>query len=111
MNLEWVKKNKKLSSKILGVNFLLMTLVLMFWSQPTEVMSENEKAMANIARLEAQANGSSSKAKASSSESIMKEYKETQKTQLRIFLVLMFISGVGFLGYGFFKQESPVEDD
>lgn len=109
MNLEWVKKNKKLSSKILGVNFLLMALVLLFWSQPKEVMSENEKAMANIARMEAQASGRSSKAKESSSNSIMKEYKETQKAQLRVFLIAMFICGVGFLGYGFLKKENPQE--
>lgn len=109
MNLDWVKKNKKLSSKILGINFLLMAIVLLFWSQPKDVLSENEKAMANIARMEAQVSGSSSKAKASSSEYIMKEYKETQKTQLRIFLILMFISGVGFLGYGFLKKENSQE--
>lgn len=30
--LEWFKHNKKLAYKITGANFLLMALVLLFWS-------------------------------------------------------------------------------
>ncbi len=104
MILEWVKENKKLASKIIGANFLLMVLVLLFWSQPKEGMSENEKAAANLARMEAKVNGSSQK-KGSEPSSFMQEYKQKQKVQLQVFLIIMSIAGAGFLGYGFFKKE------
>lgn len=104
MLITWVKENKKLASKIMGANFLVMALILLFWSQPKESMSEDEKAAANVARMEAQVSGNSQK-KASQPPSFMKEYKQTQKTQLRIFLIFMVISGTGFLAYGFLKKE------
>jgi len=104
MIVEWVKKNKSFAAKVMGANFLLMALLLLFWSQPKEGMSENEKASANLARMEAKVSGSSQK-KASEPPSLMKEYREKQKAQLQIFLIIMVIAGVGLLGYGFFKKE------
>ena len=104
MTIEWVKQNKKLASKIMGANFLFMALLLLFWSQPKEGMSENEKAAANLARMEAQVSGSSQK-EASKPPSLMKEYKRTQKAQLQVFLIIMVIAGTGLLGYGFMKKE------
>ena len=104
MIIEWVKVNKKLASKIIGANFLLMALVLLFWSQPKEGMSENEKAAANLARMEAKVSGSSQK-KASESSGFMEEYRQKQKAQVQLFLIIMTIAGTGFLGYGFFKKE------
>ncbi len=102
--LEWFKRNKKLAYKITGVNFLLMALVLLFWSQPKESFSENEKAAANVARMEAQAS-SAGGSKPSAPPNFMQEHQETQKKQLRIFLIIMVIAGAGFLGYGFLKKE------
>lgn len=92
----------------MGANFLVMALVLLFWSQPKEGMSEDEKAAANVARMEAQISGNSQK-EASRPPSFMKEYKQTQKAQLRVFLILMVISGAGFLAYGFLKKEDSKE--
>ncbi len=108
MLITWVKENKRLASKIMGVNFLVMALVLLFWSQPKEGMSENEKAAANVARMEAKASGNSQE-KASQPPSFMKDYKQTQKTQLRVFLILMVISGAGFLAYGYVNKEDSKE--
>ena len=104
MLITWVKENKKLASKIMGANFLVMALVLLFWSQPKEGMSEDERAAANVARMEAQVSGSSQK-EATQPPSFMKEYKQAQEAQLRIFLIFMVISGAGFLVYGFLKKE------
>jgi Na+/H+ antiporter NhaC len=102
MMLDWVKKNQKLAFKVTGVNFLLMALVLLFWSQPKMVLSENEKAAANVARMEAKAKGNSAP---SSTGNIMQEHHQSQKKQLRIFLIIMTISGAVLLGYGFLKKE------
>jgi Na+/H+ antiporter NhaC len=102
MMLDWVKKNQKLAFKVTGVNFLLMALVLLFWSQPKMVLSENEKAAANVARMESKAKGNSAP---SSTGNIMQEHHQSQKKQLRIFLIIMTISGAVLLGYGFLKKE------
>jgi len=102
MMLEWVKKNQKLAFKVTGVNFLLMALVLLFWSQPKAALSENEKAAANVARMEAKAKGNTA---SSPTGNIMQEHHESQKKQLRIVLIIMTISGAAFLGYGFLKKE------
>ncbi|MBE0498194.1 MAG: hypothetical protein IBX43_03000 [Campylobacterales bacterium] len=102
--LKWFKHNKRLAYKITGANFLLMALVLLFWSQPKEGLSENEKASANVARMEAKVS-SAGGSKPLPPPNFMQEHQETQKKQLRIFLVIMVIAGAGFLGYGFLKKE------
>lgn len=104
MLLAWIKKNKKLALKVTGVNFLLMALVLLFWSQPKSGMSENEKAAANLARMEAQVRTASQKP-ASSADDFKLAHSQYQEKQVQIFLVLMIVFGVGFLGYGFLKKE------
>lgn len=104
MFLAWVKKNKKLALKITGVNFLLMALVLLFWAQPKQGMSANEKAAANAERMEVQISGSS-KQPASSAHDVRQAHEEYQKEQVQIFLILMVVFGMGFLGYGFFVKD------
>lgn len=108
MLLTWIKKNKKVALKITGANFLLMALVLLFWAQPKEGMSANEKAAANSARMEAQVSGNSKKP-ASSADDVRQAHEEYQKGQVQIFLILMVVCGVGFLGYGFFTKEESAE--
>lgn len=104
MLLAWIKKNKKLALKVTGINFLLMALVLLFWAQPKQVMSANEKAAANAARMEVQIS-TSSKKPASSAHDFSKAHEEYQKGQIQIFLILMVVFGTGFLGYGFFVKD------
>ena len=104
MLLTWVKKNKKLASKITGINFLIMALVVLFWSQPKEGMSANERAAANLARMEAHVQGSS-KQTTSSANHFRQSHEKHQEKQVRIFLILMVLFGVVFLGYGFIKKE------
>jgi len=104
MLLTWVKKNKKLAAKVTGINFLLMALVLLFWAQPKEGMSANERAAANLARMEAQVQGNSKKT-ASVADNFSQSHEKHQQKQVRIFLILMVLFGVVFLGYGFIKKE------
>lgn len=104
MLIDWVKKNKKLALKVTGVNFLLMAVVLLFWAQPKAGMTANEKAAANLSRMEAQVKGKSVKP-ASSAQDVRQAHEEYQKGQVQIFLALMVLCGVGFLGYGFLKKE------
>ena len=110
MIIEWVKANKRVASKIMGANFLVMAVVLLFWSQPKEGLSENEKAAANVARMEARMSGTSV-TKPSSQSNFMKEYRQSQKAQLQIFIVIMVVAGAGFLLYGFLKKEDPKDQE
>ena len=104
MLLAWIKQNKKLALKVTGVNFLLMALVLLFWSQAKPGMNENEKAAANLARMEGQVSTASQKP-ASSTDDFKLAHSQYQEGQVEIFLAVMLIFGVGFLGYGFLKKE------
>jgi len=104
MLLAWVKQNKKLAMKITGVNFLLMALVLLFWSQPQAVMSENEMAAANLERMASKASGKSRKP-ASNAQNFKQAQAAHQEEQVRIFMIMMVLFGVGFLGYGFMQKE------
>ena len=94
MLLAWVKKNKKLALKITGVNFLLMALVLIFWAQPKQGMSANEKAAANTARMEARMSSQSSKRPASSASDVRRAHEEYQKEQVQIFFRRTASAGV-----------------
>ena len=85
---------------------LLIAFVIYFWTTPKDRLSENERARANVARMEARAGGSSAKRlKASSSAAIMKAYKDTQAAQTRYALIVVMVLGVGFLGYSFVKKK------
>ncbi len=106
MVLEWVQKNQKLAAKITGVNFLLMTLVMLFWAQPKTGLSDEEKAAANVARMEARVSGSNKQVSGKSNLDIMKEHRQKQQQQLRITLIIMSMCGAGFLAYGFLKKEN-----
>ena len=71
---------------------------------------QNEKAAANVARMEARISGDSQTKAASQSSNFMKEYRQSQQAQLRIFLVIMVIAGAGFLLYGFLKKEETSDE-
>ena len=100
-------KHQTVIFRTLGALLLVIGFAAYFWTTPKEGLSANEKAAANVARMEAQAmGGSSAGGKPKSNEStIMKKYKETQAAQVRIVLILMMISGVGFLGYSFVRKK------
>lgn len=81
---------------------MVMTLIMMFWSQPKAVVGKNTKSSTSSARIEARAQGKSSTR--SSSSSVMRAYKENQEKQLRITLIIMALLGAGFLVYGFIDK-------
>ena len=101
MLLNWIKKNRSLALKITGANFLLVTIIMLFWSQPKAIMGENAKSAASVARMEARAER---KSPASSSSSITRAYKKNQEKQLRVMLIIMALLGTGFLVYGFIDK-------
>jgi hypothetical protein len=80
-----------------------------FWETPKDVVSENDYAAQNIARMEAQVLGSQS---ISSSEQerdvsqISHKLAESKEQQLRYLMILMMLFGAVFLIYSFINKKS-----
>ena len=85
---------------------LLVGFVTYFWTTPKPALTQNEIAAQNVARMEARVHGGNSAGQQpkSSSSKVMSQLKETQKKQLRYMVIIMMISGVGFLGYSFLPK-------
>jgi hypothetical protein len=100
-------KHKSLIIRVLGATMLLVGFASYFWVTPKAVVSENEIAAANVARMEAKVAGSSNsktQAKPSSSQ-FAEKFQETREAQLRYLTVLAMLFGAGFLLYSFIKKE------
>ena len=102
-------KHQKVILRTLGAFLLVMGATLFFWAAPQSVLSENERAAANLARMEHSVHSSTSsyaKSKHSNNKVISKSMVETQKKQLRMLMILVMIFGAGFLGYSFLNKEN-----
>jgi len=110
--MEFFLKHKTVIARSLGAVMLIVGFSVHFWVTPKEGLSENDKASARVARMEAKVKGSGS----SSSKSTKKEdtskflekLKNTQEKQMKYLTIIAMILGVGFLGYSFMpkKEES-----
>ena len=94
----------------LGGVMLVFGFALHFWTTPKEGISANDRAAANIARMEAKVAGQSSSASKSTKKDDSKfldKLKNTQEKQMRYLTLLAMIFGAGFIGYTFVKKEEP----
>ena len=101
--MELFLKYKTIIFRVTGTLMLLIGFAVYFWTTPKPVLTQNEIAAQNVARMEAKVSGGKggNKKPESSGSKIMTELKETQKKQLRYMVIIMMISGVAFLGYSF----------
>jgi len=101
-------KHQTVIFRSLGAFLLVLGLVLFFWAAPQKAMTENERAAANLARMEAAVSGTSSSASSSKQSSdhsqISEAMIETQKKQIRMLMIMVMVFGAGFLGYSFLKK-------
>ena len=106
--MEFFLKNQKIIFRIIGTILFLVGFALYFWTTPKQGISENERAAANVARMEAKVKGSSSKSvkQTPDSSKFLDKLKDTQEKQVQYALVLAMLFGAGFLGYSFLKKES-----
>jgi energy-converting hydrogenase Eha subunit F len=104
---EFFFKNQKLIFRVAGSMLLFIGFVLYFWVMPKQGISENDRAAANVARMEAKVKGTSSKSakEAPDSSKFLDKLKQTQEKQSEYALILAMVFGVGFLGYSFIKKE------
>ncbi len=109
--MEFFNNHKTVIFRTLGALMLVIGFAVHFWTTPKEVLTQNEKAAANIARMEAKVAGGSSSSKQSikkDDSKFMSKMKDTQAKQLRFLTIIAMILGVGFLGFSFVK---PKEDE
>jgi len=109
--MEFFLKHKIVIMRSLGGVMLVIGFAVHFWTTPKEGISANDRAAANVARMEAKVKGKSSTQSKSSKKSDSKfldELKDTQAKQLQYLTIIAMILGVGFLGYSFMpkRQES-----
>ena len=101
-------KHKTVIFRSLGAFMLVVGFASYFWTTPKKVLTQNEVAAANVARMEARVSGAQGSAKQnkpqSSSADILKHLKDTQEAQTRYLTILAMIFGVGFLGYSFMPK-------
>ena len=106
--MEFFLKHQKIILRSVGAFLLVLGLTLFFWAAPQKVMNENEKAAANLARMESSISGggsSKSTTQQSNHSTISASMVETQKKQLRMLMIMVMVFGAGFLGYSFLKKE------
>ena len=106
--MEFFLKHKTVIMRSLGALMLVIGFAIHFWTTPKEGISANDRAAANVARMEAKAKGQSSAQSKSSKKSDSKfldELKNTQAKQMQYLTIIAMILGVGFLGYSFMPKK------
>ena len=106
--MEFFLKHKTVIMRSLGAVMIVIGFTIHFWATPKEGMSANERAAANVARMEAKVKGQNSAQSKSSKKSDSKfldELKGTQAKQLQYLTIIAMILGVGFLGYSFLPKK------
>ena len=101
-------KYQEIILRVGGGLLLLTGFIIHFWVVPPKGMSENERASANLARIEASVSGSSKNLQANKkadTSHFIKKLKETQKKQLEYLTIVSMVLGSLSLGYSFVKRK------
>ncbi|MDF1878221.1 hypothetical protein JHD46_01060 [Sulfurimonas sp. SAG-AH-194-C20] len=110
--MEYFLKYQQVILRTLGVLLLLIGFVVHFWTVPQKGVSKNDRAVANLARMEASIQSSTSTKKSKSkpdSSKFLKELKGQQKKQMEYLTILLMLLGIGSLGYSFFKKKEEIK--
>lgn len=105
--MELILKHKVVIARFLGIFMLVVGLGSYFWLTPKEGLSQNERAAANVARMEAHMGGQSSvKAKSSKPDtsSFINELKKTREKHLQYLTIVVMLFGLLFLLYSFLRR-------
>jgi len=109
--MEFFLKHKIVVLRTVGGLMLLIGFVIHFWTMPQKGLSANERAAANVARMEAKMapkGGGTKKSSKKDDSSFLKELKKTQEKQLQYLTIIAMILGVTSLGYSFISKEEEV---
>ena len=107
--MEFLLKYKIIVLRTVGALMLIVAFSMYFWTTPKEGLNANERAAANVARMESKAAGkntSNSSVKKDGSK-FLEELKSKQAKQIQYLVIFIMVLGVGFVGYSFVpKQKS-----
>ena len=108
--MEFFLKNKIIILRVLGSLMLIIGFAVHFWVTPKEVLTQNDKASANIARMEANIKTNTKSSKKSNpskkdDSKFLQTIKDTQVKQMQYLTIIAMIFGVGFLGYSFINKK------
>jgi hypothetical protein len=105
--MEFFLKNKIVIARSLGALMLVVGFAIHFWVTPKKGLSENSRAAANVARMEAKVKGTSNTAKKVKPDhsKFMDKLKNTQEKQIEYLTIFSMLIGALFLGYSFIKRE------
>ena len=109
--MEFFLKHKIVILRTVGGLMLVIGFAIHFWTIPQKGLSANERAAANVARMEskmAPAGSSTKKSSKKDDSSFLKELKKTQEKQLQYVTIIAMILGVGSLGYSFMPRKEEV---
>ena len=105
--MEFFLKHKIVIMRSLGGLMIVVGFAIHFWTTPKEGISANDRAAANVARMEAKVAGKSStesKTSKKSDSKFLEELKNTQAKQMQYLTIIAMILGIGFLGYSFIPK-------
>ena len=108
MTLDFYLKHQQVILRTAGAILLLVGFVIHFWVTPQPALTKNDRAAANLARMEASVAGASSSTEKKSkpdTAKFLKELKNTQEAQAKYLTIIMMILGVGSLGYSFVRKK------
>jgi uncharacterized protein YjeT (DUF2065 family) len=105
--LQFYLKYQKEILRGLGAFLLIVGFVVNFWVTPKKSVSANAVAAANLARMEASVQSSSTKKvkKRSITTHISKALKATRQKQMKYLTIFSMVVGALFLAYSFLKKE------
>jgi hypothetical protein len=107
--MEFFKQHQTIIFRSVGAFMLLLGFVIHFWATPKDGISANERAAANVARMEAQVKGSAMngpKQKKADSSKFLEKLKTQQAKQLEYLTVLIVLLGIGSLVFSFLKKDT-----
>lgn len=104
--MEFFNRYKTVILRTVGSLMLLVGFAVHFWTVPQEGVSANDRAAANVARMEAKVAGKSTTTQEKENDSkFLQELKNTQAKQLEYLTIIAMLFGIGFLGYSFIKKD------
>ena len=106
--MELLVQYKVIIMRSLGALMLIIGFAVHFWLTPQKGLSENDKAIARVARMEASIKGKAQDTKVSNKKDnskFLEKLKETQTKQMQYMTILVMVFGVGFLGYSFIPKK------
>ena len=105
--MEFFNRYKIIILRSIGAVMLVVGFAVHFWVTPQEGLSANQRAAANVARMEAKMAGSGSGKKTAKKDhsSFLKELKDTQEKQMQYFTIIAIILGIASLGYSFIPKK------